>query len=139
MYGRMARLPVDINTEKKSDPDVRLIDYQNLPDPDEETIQQSRQEMEASIKKNILAAQKKQKKHYDRVHGVNSNVFAVGAKVLKKDFRRKKRRGGKLDYRWEGPFFITASLGKGLFKLKDCSSERVSILVINIAPLTPLS
>ena len=126
MYGRMARLPVDINTEKKSDPDGRLLDYHNLPDPDEESIHQHRKEMEASIQRNILAAQKKQKKYYDRVHGANSNVFAVGTKVLKKDFRRKKRKGGKLDYRWEGPFIIAGALGKGLFKLKDCSSEKVA-------------
>lgn len=119
MYGRMARLPVDINTEKRSDPDVRLTDYHNLSNPDEENVHQDRQDMESKIKSNILAAQQKQKKHYDRVHGANSEVFNVGAKVLKKDFRRKKRRGGKLDYRWEGPFSIATSLGKGLFKLKD--------------------
>lgn len=31
-----------------------------------------------------------------------------GAVVLK-DFNRKKRRGGKLDKCWEGPYVITAS------------------------------
>ena len=46
--------------------------------------------------------------------------------VLKKDFTRKKRKGGKLDYRWEGPFVITASLWKGLFKLKDLNGDKVS-------------
>ena len=45
--------------------------------------------------------------------------------MLKKDFRRKKRKGGKLDYRWEGPFLITATLGKGLFQLKELAGEKV--------------
>ena len=45
---------------------------------------------------------------------------------MKRDFTRKKRRGGKLDYRWQGPYVITASLGKGLFRLKETNGERVS-------------
>ena len=46
--------------------------------------------------------------------------------VLKRDFTRKKRRGGKLDYRWQGPYIIVASLGKGLYRLKEMHGERVS-------------
>ena len=43
-----------------------------------------------------------------------------------KDFRRKKRKGGKLDYRWIGPYIIISSLGKGLFKLKELGTDKVS-------------
>ena len=38
----------------------------------------------------------------------------LGTNVLMKDFRRKKRKGGKLDYEWKGPYEITDCLGKGL-------------------------
>ena len=45
--------------------------------------------------------------------------------MLKYDFRRKKLRRGKLDYRWEGPFVITKNLGKGLFELKQWKGVKV--------------
>ena len=51
----------------------------------------------------IEKAQKKQKKNYDKKFCSNSR-YVAGDLVLKKDFRRKKRRGGKLDYRWVGPY-----------------------------------
>ena len=37
--------------------------------------------------------------------------------VLKKDFRRKKRAGGKLDFTWLGPYRIVKSLGRGLYRI----------------------
>ena len=43
-----------------------------------------------------------------------------------KDFRRKKRRGGKLDYHWKGPFVITKNLGKGLFQLNELLGDKVN-------------
>ena len=68
MYGRMARLPVDIESEKNESPDMRLDTYQELADPDEEDIQEKREHIWFSVKKNILAAQKRQKKRYDKIH-----------------------------------------------------------------------
>ena len=38
--------------------------------------------------------------------------------MLVKDFNRKKRKGGKLDYKWKGPYTITQCLGRGLYSLK---------------------
>ena len=58
-------------------------------------------------------------------HGAAS-CFSIGSVVLKKDFTRKKRKGGKLDYRWQGSYVISASLGKGLFKLKELNREKIS-------------
>ena len=54
--------------------------------------------------------------------GTTSRHF--GAET-KKDFTCKKRRGGKLYHRWIGPYVIEASLGKGLFKLKECQTNKV--------------
>jgi len=48
-----------------------------------------------------------------------TGAYAVGAEVLVKDYERKKRKGGKLDYRWLGPYKIEKSLGKGLYMLKE--------------------
>ena len=36
---------------------------------------------------------------------------------MKKDFTRKKRKGGKLDPKWVGPYCITSNLGRGLKQL----------------------
>ena len=45
--------------------------------------------------------------------------------------RRKKRKGGKLDIRWLGPYIIVNNLGKGLYSLKlvgntDCIVGRIN-------------
>ena len=56
-----------------------------------------RTKTEEAIKANIEEAQRKQKEHNDLKHGAAS-CFNVGSVVLKKDFTRKKRKGGKLDY-----------------------------------------
>ena len=37
----------------------------------------------------------------------------------------QERKGGKLDYRWQGPYIITAALGKGLFQLKELNGDKV--------------
>lgn len=76
------------------------------------------------IQTNVEKAQKKQKESYDNKHNVG-NCFGVGSLVLKKDFLRKKRRGGKLDDKWLGPYTVTAALGKGLFKLKEVNGDKV--------------
>lgn len=41
--------------------------------------------------------------------------------MLKKDFRRKKRKGGKLDHRWLGPYTISADCGKGFYTLNGAN------------------
>ena len=68
-------------------------------------------------KQNILDAQQRQKEIYDQKH-VCPPTFHLGAQVLKKDFTRKWRLGGKLDSKWIGPYSIVANLGKGLFRLQ---------------------
>ena len=124
MFGRRARLPVDINAEANYDPDQKLREFANKDEPNEEQNDAKRRKMEGLVKSNIEAAQAKQKKYYDEKFGASS-CFRVGSTVLKKDFTRKKRKGGKLDYRWQGPYIITAALGKGLFQLKELHGDKV--------------
>ena len=65
-------------------------------------------------KSNILAAQKKQKETYDRKRAIVT-PHAVGTFVLVKDFTRKKRKGGKLDQKWLGPYKIEKTLPRGIY------------------------
>ena len=123
MFGRVARLPIDINTES-DDPNKRVEEYERCSDPKEDDIKDVRHEMNGIIKANILKAQEKQKKYYDTKHKTDK-CFNVGATVLKKDFTRKRRKGGKLDYRWNGPFTIVECLGRGLFRLEETETGKV--------------
>ena len=49
------------------------------------------------IWKHVENAQRNQKLYYNQKHAVG-DLFTVGSLVLKKDFRRKKQRGGKMDF-----------------------------------------
>ena len=80
--------------------------------------------MQSEVKTNVEHAQKKQKLHYNRKHGAG-DLFTIGSLVLKKDFRRRRRKGGKMDYRWQGPFVITTILGKCLYSLRERDENQV--------------
>ena len=88
-----------------------------------------------SAKENILRAQVRQKEQYDRKH-VHAPNFQVGTRVLKKDFTRKRRKGGKLDLRWNGPYIVDAYLGKGLFRLQSVADPHDVVARVNGAHLT---
>ena len=94
MFGRIARLPVDCNTDKV-DADRKLEEYANLRSPDAEERDAKRRKIEEAVKENIEQAQQKQKAYYDRKHGAGAS-YQVGALVKLKDFNRKKRKGGCL-------------------------------------------
>ena len=123
MFGRVARLPIDVNTET-SDLEGRVEEFEQCCDPSDEERECERRDMNDMIKANIAKAQKKQKEYYDKKHKV-ATCFNVGSNVLKKDFTRKKRKGGKLDYHWNGPYKIIASIGRGLFKLEEINNGKV--------------
>ena len=123
MFGRMARIPIDINSCPNYDAAEKLQEFHQADQPSFSTETAKRQE-DAEIIKNIKTAQAKQKRNYDQKHNV-AECFGVGSTVLLKDFNRKKRKGGKLDFRWQGPFVIISSLGRGLFKLKEQHGTKV--------------
>jgi len=117
MFGRMGRLAVDIDSNA---PETRIAKYDELQE-NNDLLLNERQTTKHKVKSNIIKAQKKQKENYDKKHGAAS-CFHVGSLVLKKDFTRKKRKGGKLDYRWTGPYTITAS--------KVCFNFKIAILTM---------
>ena len=84
----------------------------------------------SAAKNNIILAQGKQKKAYDKKLSC-PEVFQVGAFVMKKDFTRKKRKGGKLDPKWVGPYCITSNLGRGLYQLKQLSKPFKTVSRVN--------
>ena len=87
-------------------------------------------------RENILKAKKKQKEIYDRKHAT-PNSYCIGDMVLKKDFRRKKRAGGKLDARYTGPYIITKIATKGQYSLRRVDDPAQVILKVNGGHLKP--
>ena len=69
-------------------------------------------------KQNILEAQLKPTKYYDKKHTKPGN-YKVNALVLKLDFKPKKTKGGKSQDRFVGPYKILSCLPHGVYKLQD--------------------
>ena len=58
------------------------------------------------------------------VYAFNPECFEVDALVLKKDFTRRKRKGGKLDEEWDGPYRVLRVLGRGLYRLENVADPK---------------
>ena len=91
-------------------------------------VESKRKMMEDNVKTNIEQAQSKQKEYYDQKFGAAS-CFGVVSRVFIKDFTRKKRQGGKVNYQWVGPYKITKALGKGSYQLKEENGDKVSTCI----------
>ena len=58
-------------------------------------------------------------------------MFVKGAIVLMRDMRRKKRKGGKLDPKWLGPYTIIQQLGKGFYSLQSLATPTSFVKRVN--------
>ena len=135
MFGRKATLPIDIDVER-NDPDELVDSSALLSTSALSSLTAHRQQLLEKAKENILKAQERQKNDYDR-RRANPKVYTVGSKVLKKDFLRKKRKGGKMDAKYIGPYVITRHLGKGLYALRLVGNPAVTVERVNGAHLKP--
>ena len=117
MFGHRANLPIDINLCEHS-PAEKYQQYCALDDRDLSTVFDNQQQILEQAKTNILEAQAKQKALFDRKHA-KPEYFHKDQQVLKKDFTRKKTRGGKLKERYLRPYTITKVLPHGVYQLTD--------------------
>ena len=138
MFGRKAVLPIDIEMRKNTAEDVLALchDDSDVLADNMDRLMENRRNLLEDAKANIKRAQERQKEQYDRKHAF-SDAFQCGAKVLMKDLQRKKRKGGKLDVKWLGPYTITKNLGKGLYSLQLVSDSNSTVGRINGAHLKP--
>lgn len=124
MFHRTARLPIDMVEDRLLDPAERLTHYlEHAIEKDEEVAAKEASDLLKSVKENVKKAQEKQKQYYDSKHGAGAS-FKQHSCVLKKDFLRSKRKGGKFDPKWLGPYRISKVLGKGLYSLTHCHGGR---------------
>ena len=117
MFNRQATIPIDLELKKSDSQDLATA-YTQLPDVDLDEQQQRRMNIIEEAKKNIEVAQQKQKTIYDRKHA-KPHCFEKDQLVLKLDPTRRKRKGGKLDPKYLGPFKIIKALGNGTYHLAD--------------------
>lgn len=137
MFGRKAAIPIDIDM-LKSEPDSRLQQYlqsNQLSPATLDMLTDQRKQIIEQTKMNIKHAQEKQKQQYDR-RRANPSLYTIGAKVLKKDFLRRKRAGGKGDCRFIGPYRIMKSYGRGVYGLELIANPS-HIVRVNGAHLKP--
>ena len=107
MFGRRAHLPVDVDCATKKETANELLEkwQQVRSDIDQDALTSRRQQNVETAKMKIKEEQTQQKHYYDLRH-YQPDMYIAGALVLMKDLTRKKRKGGKLDLKWLGPFMI---------------------------------
>ena len=105
MFGRKARLPIDVELEHQ-DSDNLFKAYKDLEDRPYAATFDGHAHILAEAKGNVIAAQLRQKKAYDRKH-CKPGQFQCSQLVLLKNFKRQKVKGGKLMERYLGPYSIT--------------------------------
>ena len=135
MFGRRAIHPVDVEMGPSSDEVLKKLQNVDFVTACN-ALDAHRKESVVLAKKNLLQAQARQKLQYDRKY-VHFPNFQVGTQVLKKDFRCKRRLGGKLDFKWLGPYTIEANLGKGLFKLRSITNPQEIVSRVNGVHIKP--
>jgi hypothetical protein len=116
---------IDISIEKKTPEEIMKLFHHDDEgfDYDNSDLQKKQNEQLQLVKSNILAAQEKQKRDYDK-RLANPQLFQEGALVLTKDHMQKKRKGGKLDARWLGPFTIVKVLPCGLYQITSSGESK---------------
>ena len=137
MFGRKAFLPIKFEIDDK-DPEELVNQFTKSADDPQvvETITNQCIKRLTVARENIKKAQDKQKQIYDRKHA-QPNAFTVAEKVLKKDFQREKRAGGKMDTRYVGPYVIVKSINKGIYCLGGVNDHTNIIQKISGAHLKP--
>ena len=138
MYNRKPVLPVDIqynldDTENAENDDPFNMEVFN-------TILSStlslREEAHQEASKNIVKAQEKQQKDYNRRH-TGPTSFKIKDKVWLKNQRRQDRKGGKFSYKWTGPYTIEHITKTGLCTLRNERSATVLAKKFNVGLLKP--
>ena len=121
MFGRKATLPIDVELQNAS-PNEVCQKFHTLDEPNTSAILREHAQRLETAKQNILVAELKQKENYDQKHA-KPERFQVNQVVLKKDFTRKRTKGGKLKERYPGPYTITKVLPHGTYELADPSDK----------------
>ena len=122
MYGREARLPIDLTRGQNEDDDDDCEDDIELEVKVQRMLSLQKQ-LHDKARSNIEKAQARHKQQYDAKHNTNTTI-KVGDRVLVKSMKNVGRKGGKLEPLFPGgPYEVAEDLGKGRFRLKDADGK----------------
>ena len=107
------RLPIDIEIMQNEETHNHMESETSIVI---EALLQTREKRHEATGLNISLAQLEQKELYDSKH--NPNELQVGNTVLKENTHQKRRKDGKMDDCWLGPYSINRCIGKGVYELK---------------------
>ncbi len=120
MYGRKARLPIDLKTSTDSAIDP-MHPQDDVSPAILRTLIEIHDKLRSTVSSNIHSAQEHQKRCFDRRHN-SKNCVTAGSTVYVKNHRRIHRMGSKMEPRWIGPFKVVESLTKGRVKLMNINT-----------------
>ncbi|GJU68978.1 reverse transcriptase domain-containing protein [Tanacetum coccineum] len=112
-YGTEAVIPAEIGMPTLRTAEVDLIKNDEALEINLDLIEEKREQ--AAIQE--AKSKAKMEKYYNsKVRGTS---FKPGDMVYRSNDASHAKDGGKLGPKWEGPYEVTESLGKGAYKLKD--------------------
>ncbi|GJU83515.1 hypothetical protein Tco_1285880 [Tanacetum coccineum] len=118
-YGTEAVIPTEIGM-----PTLRIMEVD--PTKNDEALEINLDLVEEKREQAAIQEAKsktKMEKYYNsRVRGTS---FKTGDVVYHSNDASHARDGGKLRPKWEGPYEVAESLGKGAYKLKDCKGNEL--------------
>ncbi|GJT94753.1 reverse transcriptase domain-containing protein [Tanacetum coccineum] len=118
-YGTEAVIPAEIGMPTLRTTDIDLTKNNEALEMNLDLIEERREQ--AAIQE--AKSKKKMEKYYNsRVRGTS---FKPGDMVYRSNEASHARDEGKLGPKWEGPYEVKESLGKGAYKLKDCKGNEM--------------
>ena len=111
MYGRKARIPMDIENEGTLIEERLEYLLEELP----------KRRVEAKMQNQ--KSQDKQKRYHDKKIKRKQEEFEIGEKVLYYNAAKEKQWSGKLEDKWKGPYYIQQKLLNGSYKIKEINGR----------------
>ena len=125
VFHKEPRLPVDIqfrhDSEALEEQSSLVIHTNDMLQKYMERMLQVKSKIQDLASDNILKAQARQKKNFDKHHLIPS--FNIGSQILLKIMARQARQGGKMESHFTGPYEIVEELGKGVYRLKNLKTR----------------
>ncbi|GJR85234.1 reverse transcriptase domain-containing protein [Tanacetum coccineum] len=118
-YGTEAVIPAEIGMPTLRTAEIDLIKNDEALEINLDLIEEKREQ--AAIQE--AKSKAKMEKYYNsKVCGTS---FKPGDMVYRNNDASHAKDGGKLGPKWEGPYKVTKSLGRGAYKLKDCQGNEL--------------
>ncbi|GJS89077.1 reverse transcriptase domain-containing protein [Tanacetum coccineum] len=118
-YGTEAVIPAEIGMPTVRTAEIDLIKNDEALKINLDLIEEKREQ--AAIQE--AKSKTKMEKYNSKVRGTS---FKPGDMVYRNNDASHAKDGSKLGPKWEGPYKVTESLGRGAYKLKDCQGNKLS-------------